>query len=212
MIKVLLVDDHQIILDGLSLLIEAEPNMEKVNEVTTCKQALSVLEIYEVDVAVVDIELKDEMDGIALTGIIKEKYPEVQILILTMHDELTHIKECIRAGASGYILKNRGREEFVKAVSAVYRKEDYLGDKIATALMMELKEPKSKKKDQIHLTKREKEILCMIVQGMTAPLISEKLFIAVSTVETHRKNLKSKTESPNTKNLITWAITNGYCQ
>ena len=118
MIKVLLADDHQIVLDGLSSLFEEEEDIEKVQEVTDGELVLKFLESHEVDVLVLDIEMP-RLDGIETARKIKSQYPDVKILVLTMYNSTQFIKQLIQIGVNGYILKNRGKEELIKGIRKV---------------------------------------------------------------------------------------------
>ena len=210
MIKVLLADDHQIVLDGLSLLLEMENDIQKVEGVLDGSMVLKVLEYAKVDVAVIDVEMPN-MDGIAATLAIKEKYPQVKVLILTMYNEENFITQLIQAGASGYILKNRGKEELVDAIRKVANGGEYFGEAVTKALVNSIKTPKKRNdNDLVTFTKREEEVLKLIADGLSTPQIAEKLFIAHSTVETHRRNLIDKTGVANSKALIKYAYKNGF--
>lgn len=208
MIKVLLADDHQMVLDGLSMLLENEPDIEKVQEVTDGQLVMKVLETVEVDIVVLDIEMP-RMDGIETAREIREKYPDVKILVLTMYNTKTFIEQLVKAGAMGYILKNRGKEELIEAIRKIAEGGKYFGEAVTETLINSMVEVGSGvPTPEVILTRREKEILQLIVQGMSTPQIAEKLFIANSTVESHRRNLIDKTDVPNSKALIAFAYEN----
>ena len=212
MIKLFIADDHQITIDGLRLLLEQESDMEVVADALDGQAALEVLSICTVDVAILDIDMP-KMDGLKLTQIIREKYPNIKILILTMYNDEEFIRNLIQAGTSGYVLKNRGKEELVEAIRKIYSGDTYFGQAVTNTLISAIKSPKQKLSDSnVPLTKREIEVLKLIIEGLTTPLISDRLFIANSTVETHRRNLIDKTGVANTKALITWGIKNGHSE
>lgn len=209
MIRVLIADDHQIILDGLSVLLELEKDIVKVREVTDGALAIKALEVDEIDIAVLDIEMP-YLDGIETTKIIRKRFPTIKILILTMYNREDFIKQLIEVGASGYILKNRGKEELVEAIRKLYAGGEYFGEAVTQTLISEIKNRKKLKgTEEVVLTKREKEVLKLISDGLSTPEISTKLFIEPSTVETHRRNLIHKTGVKNSKLLIRYAIENG---
>lgn len=210
MIKVLLADDHQIVLDGLSMLIENEPDMEKVQEVTDGELVLKVLETVEVDVAVLDIEMPRK-DGIETAKAIRDQYPDIKVLILTMYNTKSFIEQLVQAGAVGYILKNRGKEELIDAIRTVSKGSKYFGEAVTETLINSLANNHERNAEPIEviITKREKEILQLIIQGLSTPQIAKQLFIANSTVESHRRNLIDKTGVSNTKALIAFAYENG---
>ncbi|HHP7241056.1 MAG TPA: response regulator [Cyclobacteriaceae bacterium] len=212
MINVLLVDDHQIVLDGLSLLLKAEKDIHKVDEVQSGKLALKALEVYPVDVAVVDIDMPD-MDGIKTTKLIKKKYPAVKVLILTMHNHEPYIKALIEAGSSGYILKNRGKEELVSAIRKVAAGSNYFSDAVTNTLVKSMrKQSKTLNPENIILTDREIEVLKLIAQGYTNPQISETLHISLNTVGTHRRHLIHKTGAKNARGLSMYAYEHGILE
>lgn len=211
-IRLFIADDHQITIDGLRLLLAQEEDMEVVADALDGQAALEVLSICTVDIAILDIDMP-KMDGLKLTQIIREKYPHIKILILTMYNDEEFITNLIQAGTSGYVLKNRGKEELVEAIRKIDGGDTYFGQAVTNTLISAIKSPKKKlSESNIPLTRREVEVLNLIILGKTTPQISDDLFIAHSTVETHRRNLIDKTGVANSKALITWGIKNGYSQ
>jgi len=147
------------------------------------------------------------MNGVEAAKIIKKEHPETKILILTMHDGTEFIHELMEIGANGYILKNRGKEEFVAALETISKGEEYIKGKVLNALLQSVRKPKSR---PVEFTKREKEVLRLIVEDHTTSEISAKLNIANSTVETHRRNLIEKTGVKSSLGLVRYAMENGY--
>jgi len=207
MIKIMLADDHEIVLDGLTSLIKPVDGIEIIGKVLNGKDVIPLMNEIDLDVIVLDINIPG-INGVELTGIIKSKFPNVKILILTMHDEIGFIRRVIEAGADGYILKNKGKEELITGIKEVFDGKEYFGDDVKKALVSSYRTKKTF--GEVRLTKREKEVLCLIADGKTTPLIAEKLHIADSTVETHRRNLIDKTGTKNTKGLVRYAIENGF--
>ncbi|MFY0602752.1 MAG: response regulator transcription factor [Flavobacteriaceae bacterium] len=207
-IRILIADDHQIVIDGLKSLIKNEKHISVVAEACDGKQVLQILEDIAIDIAILDIEMPN-LDGVQTTIEIRELYPDIKVLILTMYNKAEFIKNIISAGAHGYILKNKGKEELVKAINIINNGDEYFGDAVTKTLITDLKQ-KEKKEQQIRLTKREKEVLMLIADGKTTPQISHELFIAASTVETHRRNLIDKTGVSNSKGLVKFALQNNY--
>ncbi|WP_299246263.1 response regulator transcription factor [uncultured Aquimarina sp.] len=207
-IRVLIADDHQMVIDGLKSLIKTEKDIEVVAEAINGNQVISWLLDIEVEIVVLDIEMPG-MNGVETTKKIKELYPEVKILILTMYNEIEFIKNVISIGAQGYILKNRGQEELVKAIKIISSGDEYFGDSVTKTLISEIKR-KDKLDQFVKLTKREIDVLKLIANSKTTPQIAEELFIAPSTVETHRRHLIEKTGVPNSKALVKYAIENKY--
>ena len=205
MIKVLLADDHQIVLEGLSSLLKDEGDIQIVQEVYDGEQVLKVLKNEIIDVVILDIHMP-RMDGLETTKKIQEQYPNTNVLILTMDKEPETILGLVDAGALGFVLKNRGKEELVQAVRKVSAGKKYLGDIVTEALLMSRNNAKKEVANKIILTRREKEVLTLITEGLTSGQIAEKLFISPSTVETHRRNVLDKTGALNSKALIRLAI------
>lgn len=207
MIKVAIADDHKIVLEGLTSLIESEANIEVVGKALNGQKLLEVLKTITVDVVVVDIEMPI-MNGIEATRSILKEYPTVKVLVLTMYNTIGFIRKIAETGAHGYILKNKGKEELVEAIETVYEGKKYYGEEVTKTLLNSFRQ-----KDmagEIHLTRREKEVLKLIAAGHTTKEISQKLNIAPTTVETHRRNLIEKTGVANTKALVNFAVKHGY--
>lgn len=209
-IKVLLVDDHQIVRDGLKTLMESQHGLDIIAEAEDGMKALEACQKHEIDLIIMDINMP-EMDGIDATKTIKEKYPDVKVLALTMSDSDVHIRKMIEAGASGYILKNAGREELKKAIQALMDDQHYFSDKASQSVMMELVRSKGKPKGvgPTEMTERELEVLGLIVQEYTNQEIAKKLFISPRTVDAHRRNLLQKSGARNTAGLVRYALENG---
>ncbi len=209
MIHVILADDHQIVLDGLMSILEQEKDICSVGEALNGKQLLDLLEKKQANVAVIDIDMP-LMNGIETTKEIKALYPEMKVLILSMYNDNEYIRRLIEVGASGYILKNKGKEELVNAIRKIAAGGQYLGEAVVKTLMDDIQKIKKPNDNKIPLTKREKEVLVLIANGNSTPQIADKLFIAPSTVETHRRNLIDKLGVANSKELIKYAFENGY--
>ncbi|KAB8154016.1 response regulator [Kordia sp. TARA_039_SRF] len=205
-LRIIIADDHQIVIDGLKSLLVQQPHIKVVGEASNGKEALDFVANHAVDIAVLDISMP-EMNGVEAAKIIKKEYPDTKILILTMHDGSEFIHELIEIGANGYILKNRGKEEFVEALETISQGEEYIKGQVLNTLLKAVRKPKSK---NVQFTKREKEVLRLIVNDHTTSEISAKLNIANSTVETHRRNLIEKTGVKSSLGLVRYAVENGY--
>lgn len=210
-IKIILADDHHVVLDGLTALINTIKDIEVVEVAYNGRHALQLLGQHKIDVAVLDIEMP-VLDGLKTTKEIKLKYPDVKVLILTMYNNERFIKEIIKSGASGYILKNKGGNELITAIRTVYQGQEYFTQAVTDTLIEGLRKKKKVIGFQAKLTTREKEVLQLIVNGNSTREITEKLFIAGTTVETHRRNLIEKLGVKGTKGLIKYAIENNLLE
>lgn len=208
-IKILVVDDHKMIRDGISSLLHDEVEYKVVAEASDGIEALKELEKNKIDIAIVDINMPN-MNGIDCTKAITEKYEETRVIALTMHNEEIYLTKMIEAGAVGYILKNLGKKELLNALNAVVEGKHYYSPEITLAVIKELTAPKAPKgQDQkVELTIRELEVLELIVKENSNQEIAEKLSISKRTVDAHRRNLLDKTGARNTAGLVKYSIAN----
>jgi DNA-binding NarL/FixJ family response regulator len=206
-IKILLVDDHKIVRDGIKLMLDSQADINVLCEAENGKQALEQLSDNRVDLAVMDINMP-VMDGVTATKKIKEAYPDVKVLALTMSNDDLHIRQMIQAGASGYIMKSAGRKELREAIDTIMEGRHYFSDEATESIMRDLVKGKGKSTapEPIHITDREQEILELIVQEHTNQEIAEKLYISSRTVDAHRRNLLQKTGARNTAGLVKYAF------
>lgn len=205
--KLLIVDDHQMLLDGIRALLQDVPNFQIVAQALNGHAALEELKKNKVDIVLTDISMPD-MDGIELTQKIKAEYPEIKVLTLSMFSEKQTIRDMVDAGVSGYILKNTGKEELVGALTKIASGGIYFGDEVTNEMMrmMTSHESDAEKKMIVNLTIREKEILKLIAKEYSNLQIAEELFISERTVETHRKNIFRKTNTKSIVGLIKYAF------
>ncbi|MFN0048586.1 MAG: response regulator [Cytophagales bacterium] len=200
-LKILLCDDHQIMLDGLKSILK---NGKEFDEIYTClhaNEALKVLDETQIDLALIDINLPG-MNGIELTEKIKAEFPYTKVIILSMNNALGSIQQALDAGAAGYILKNTDRKELLDAIKVVMAKGIYYSREVSDILISNLMTYKEIKKEDakiFDLTPREIEIIKLIIKEYSNQKIADALFISEHTVETHRKNIFRKT---NTKTLV----------
>jgi len=192
MIRVLLADDHKVLLDGLQNLLEDLPDITCVGAVMNGSEVLAFLLEHPVDVILMDINMP-VMDGIETTQRVRSEYPDTKIIALTMLEQGSFIQKMLRSGASGFLLKNSGKEEVLTAIRAVAVGGQYLGPEATQLLMENLKGQEAAKKQFIpRLTRREEEVLKLMGQGLSTQVIADRLFISFNTVESHRKNLRAK--------------------
>ena len=211
-ISVLIVDDHQLIINGLKSLLQDETDVVFAGGANSMDEALAFVAGHPVDVALMDINMAGG-SGIEATIKLKELYPSIRILALTMHEDINMITKMIEAGASGYILKRTNMNEVLEAIRVVAADGKYLGRDVQSILMENLssKEPAqiSPFDVPVTLSAREKEILNLIAKEMSNEQIAAKLFISERTVETHRRNIFTKTKTKSIVGLIKYAIKNG---
>ena len=212
-IRVLVVDDHQLMIDGLRSILQDEHDVASVDGANSASEALSFLEKNQTDVVLADINMP-ERSGIDLTRDIKEHYPHIQILALTMHEDISMISKMVEAGASGYILKRTNMNEVLEAIRVVANNGKYLGRDVQEVMMNSLASVEKTNQDEADegpapLTTREKEILNLIAKEFSNIEIADKLFISERTVETHRRNIFTKTKTKSIVGLIKYAIKEG---
>ena len=201
--KLFIVDDHQMIIEGLKSLLQNEASIELVGSATSAEKCLQFLKMNTCDVILMDINLPDT-NGIELCEIITKKYPTVKVIALSTFTQGTYVRKMIENGANGYLLKNADKHEILKAITTVINDKNYLTLEAERALRSENEQQSKLPK----LTKRETEVLSLIANGLTNHQISEKLFISIDTVDSHRKNLHSKLNVNNTAMLIKFANEN----
>jgi len=206
-ILTLIVDDHQVVLDGVQSMLEQDSEINVVAVAINAEKALETLSEKKVNVAIVDVNLPG-MDGIELCKKIKKKYPETQVLALTTFNETSIISGMMKNGASGYLLKNTSSTELIEAVKTVNNGQQFLAKEVQEKLISSSLGQKSTSYIP-KLTRREKEVLKLILEELTTKEIAKKLCVSVATVETHRLHLLSKLDVRNTAGLVKVAINKG---
>ena len=201
MIKVYIVEDHSVVIEGIYSLLQNEKGIEVCGNAINAQSCLSYFVNHTADVILMDIGLPD-MNGIDLCALIKKKYPGIMVIALSTFNQGSYINKMMQAGASGYLLKNTGKVELLDAIKNVAAGKTYLSFEVGKEMQMSKEIPN----DVPLLTKREKEILKLVAAGLTNIQIAEKLFISIDTVDTHRKNLHNKLNVKNTATLIRTAI------
>lgn len=205
-IKILIADDHKIVRDGIIAMLEDYDEMQVLKEAASGEEVLEICEEADIDLIIMDLNM-GEMGGIEATKRVKELYPEIKVLALTMMRDDQKIRDMVQAGAAGYIFKNSGIDELAEAIETVMKGELYFSDEAVYSLITN--KPQEKKENdhkEKNLTEREVEVLKLICQENTNPEIAEKLYISVRTVDTHRRNLLQKTGARNTAGLVRYAI------
>lgn len=210
MIRVLLVDDHTVVTEGIKLLLHDVGDIQCVAEARNGQSALEVLSKVKADVAMMDIEMPG-MNGIKCTEIMAQRFPEVKVIAISIYTDYPHVQSMIKAGAKGYLLKNCGKLELEQCIRKVHAGGTFFSDDLTETLLSGMQGKTVKKDGQYlpSLSRREKEILRLILDEATTGEIADKLFISVGTVETHRHNMMNKLGVRNTAGLVRIAITHG---
>jgi len=216
MIKIALVDDHQLMIDGIRLLLKDYADLEIMATAGNGREFIENIKNQEVDIVILDINMP-EMDGVETIKVLKKEFPAINTIILSTLDDTKLIRKMLELGAMGYVLKNTSGDELKRAIDTVYNDHYYFTPAIhrkVLALPQEKKERRGKKNynhegHHATLTKREKEILKLIAEEYTGPEIAAHLHISLNTVETHRKNLVTKLGVKSSIGLVKYAIKHG---
>lgn len=201
MTRLLIADDHQMFVDGLKSLLEEEPELLVVGEARNGFEVLEICDREPVDIVIMDINMP-LMDGIQTARELSKKHPSIKILGLSMYNDRDYISDILKAGALGYVLKNTGKENLLKAISTLQAGDNYLSEEVSKTLLSTFIRTAHTDYAMEKLSDREKEVLDCIASGLTTHEIGEKLFISKNTVETHRKNLLYKLKARNTAELV----------
>lgn len=201
--KIVLVDDHSIMLDGLKRLIEEDDMLQVVGTAGTVEGGARLIGMEKPDLLITDYNLTDG-DGLGLIHKAKRLHPDLKVIVLSMHDESHLVKEILKEGVNGYVLKKDSKEELLKAIYEVRGGKMFLSHDVNAMLVKSLYEPDEGKL----LTAREREVLHLIAKEYTNRQIAEELFISERTVETHRKNIFRKTKTSSLVGLIKFAYAN----
>ncbi|WP_297844586.1 response regulator transcription factor [Pseudomonas sp.] len=200
-IRIALVDDHALVRDGIRALLAVRPSFDVVGEAQDGPEAIELCGRVSPDILLVDIGLK-EMNGLELTRLLRAQYPDIKILILSMYDNQEYIATSIRAGASGYVLKNAPSREIVAAIEAIAAGGTFYSAEVALKLA-------SKKPDETELTPRESQVLVGLAKGLDNKTIARELEISVRTVETHRLSIRRKLNVDKPAGLVKYAMEHG---
>ncbi|WP_338874521.1 response regulator transcription factor [Spirosoma sp. SC4-14] len=211
-IRVLLTDDHEIILDSLSLLLSRIDGVCVVGTLNDSRDVVNFLEVNDVDVLLTDMDMP-ALDGIQLTLRVRQRFPHIKVLMLTVSEDADSIREAFRAGIAGYVMKKAGKLELERALKTVARGEKYFSESVMSQLVA-LPVSTVRANDEAPaplapLTDREIEIIRLIAQELSTNIIADKLFISPGTVETHRHNILRKLGVKNSIGIIKYALKNG---
>lgn len=200
-IRLYLVDDHRIFIDGLTSLLTKQPEFEVVQSFNSAQALLDALPFSQPDIIITDISMPG-IDGITLTQTLAEKYPSVKIMMLSMHTDGNYVRKAMAAGAKAYVLKDSKAEEVYDAIRNVASGDTYISPRASNAMIQEnLQMPE--------LTPREIQVLQAIADGLSTKEIAESINLSHHTVDTHRKNLMVKSKCNNVGHLVAWGIKKG---
>jgi len=205
-IRIAIADDHQLFRNGLKILLGAFPAFEVVAEASNGNELLKQLSRSQADIILMDISMP-EKDGIEATAEVSKLYPDTKVVALSMYGEEEYYYSIVDAGAKGFILKDSDINEVKEAIETVYKGGNYFSQELLYHVIRKMKNREQEVKSS-SLSKREKEILLKICEGLSNHEIAETLFISKRTVDKHRANLLAKTNSKNTASLILYAIKN----
>ena len=215
-IRVLLVEDHNVVREGLRLLLNAQSDIRVIGEATNGRQAITMARESCPDVAVLDISMPD-LDGLQATSLIRAECPQTQVLILTMHENDAYFFRAVEVGAAGYLLKKAASEDLLNAVRAVAHGEAFFYPSMARKLLngyLKQSHPVTAEKQAEHdgLSDREREVMLLLVHGLSNQEIAEKLVVSPSTVQTHRTHILQKLNLETTIDLVRYAIRHGMIE
>lgn len=206
MIQALIVDDHKMVIEGLKLLLQNQQEIKVIGSALNGERGIEKLTELKPDVVLLDINMPG-MNGIDTCKKMMELQPKVKIIAISMHKEGSLIKLMLANGAQGYVLKNAGQNELIEAIKQVHQGKKFLDDTVNDIILNGLTKAQEKKQSPFpSLSRREKEILKLILNESTTQEIAEKLFISFGTVETHRRNMLLKTGARNTAGLVRIAL------
>lgn len=209
--NILIADDHEVMRDGIEAVIGNESIVDRIFNAETGKEALEKCKNKgNIDAIILDINMPD-MDGIVAAKTIKERFPDIDIIALSMRNDEESIRNMLQAGASAYVLKDAGKRDLVQALHNVKDNKPFYSQEVTFKIMKHFADSNSQKNRQstTDLTDREIEILQLISDELTNQEIADKLYISKRTVDTHRTNLLNKTNSKNTAGLVRYALQNG---
>ncbi|MBO9611276.1 MAG: response regulator transcription factor [Dyadobacter sp.] len=207
-IEVAIIDDHEVVIDGLVAMLSTADQLEIAYTTQSGRELLGYLQANAPDVLLMDIQMP-EISGIELCKQVLQQQPKVNIIAFSSFDDSSYVKNVMRKGARGYLLKNSDKRTIIRAIECVMRGEDFLDDAIKNILLQETITGQRRSIYEIPLTKREKELVTLIAEGHSSQEIADKLYISLRTVETHRLNINQKMGVKNTAGLLKEAIKRG---
>ena len=211
-IKVIIVDDHPVVRQGIKDIIEQEGSIKVICETDNANDAIDLLSKHEIDLAIIDITIKGNVNGVELVKAVKDRYPEINTLVLSMHNEALYAERSIRAGAKGYLMKEDAPKSIINAIYRIMEGDLFISEETSRRIVNKVVQGSS---DSIglnidKLSNREFEIFRLIGNGFSSKEISKKLNLSVNTIESHRRNIREKMNFADSaemvKNAIQWVI------
>jgi two-component system, NarL family, response regulator NreC len=209
--RILLVDDHELMREGLRSILAREENVEIVGEASSGRDAVSLSRTLDPDVVVMDVGMKD-LNGIDATRQIRREFPKVQVIALSSHSDSRYVSAILEAGACGYVLKANAYADLRKALQAARQGKSYLCADVTKGVVDASLDGTRSRIGPSVLSEREREVLQLLAEGLTSPQIGKRLFIATSTVETHRRSIMRKLGIHSVADLTKWAIREGLTE
>ncbi len=206
-IKVHLIDDHKIVLDGLNAVLKIDNDIEVIGSSLSGIGVYDELKNNNIDVVIMDINMPD-IDGIDLLKEFQEKGKTFEIVVLSSHEDIKIVKEVLKLGAKSYLTKSNAGEKITEAIKKVYRGEQFFSEDIKEKMLVSFTNNEIESENKKSITKRELEVLKLVVKEYTTKEIGQELFISNNTVDTHRKNIMKKLEVKNTVGLVKYALKN----
>jgi len=208
MLRVVLVDDHELMRQGLRSILEREEEVEVVGEAASGVSALELARTLAPDVVIMDVAMQD-LNGIEATRRIRAECPRVKVLALSSHSDARYVTAMLDAGASGYVLKANAYDDLRRALNAASRGRSYLCADVTEAVVGSARHGAGSTRTRAMLSGREREVLQLLAEGLSSPQISQRLYVATSTIETHRRNIARKLGLHGVADLTKYAIREG---
>jgi DNA-binding NarL/FixJ family response regulator len=204
-VNLLIADDHQLITDGISKILESEKMIGEIHTASNGREAVDIVLTKDIDCVIMDINMP-VLNGLEATKLIKQQKPSVKVIVVSMLSDAAIVSKMMKAGADAFINKDTGKTELLKAIVKVMQGEKYISHEISNNLITHLTDRNVRSSDvEKQLTAREIEIIRLIADGMTNHEIAKRLFLSIVTVDTHRKNMLAKLQLKNTASLVKYA-------
>jgi DNA-binding NarL/FixJ family response regulator len=207
-VEIMIIDDHPIVRQGLKMIIEREDRFKICAEASNASDAIRIIGDAKPAIAIVDISLEGTTNGIELVKAIKERYPSIVCIVLSMYDESLYAERAIRAGAKGYVMKKEADENIISAINMVLSGELYLSEGMSKTIVNKLLHGSSDKEllPETSLSDRELEIFMMIGNGVSMKDVARQLNLSLNTVETHRRHIREKMQFKDNNELVKYAV------